>query len=225
MSRSVASMVVISENPIYGHLTCRELSKLEVSPRWVRTSAVIDNPIVTLNQDVVLVDLNPCAKSAVAAIKQIKRVYDDSSIIAIGPDDDPNSRIAALEAGADDCLLQQIEFPELFAHVRAVLRRKRSPAQYRLEIGSVALDLLSREVVYGAHHAVLPPQEFALVRLLAEHSGETLSRERLHAALYGPNEDVGNTAVDALIFMVRRKLGRDFIRNVRGLGWTMCLDI
>mgnify|MGYP006208306691 CR=1 FL=1 len=110
---------------------------------------------------------------------------------------------------------------ELLARMRAVVRRRSGVAQSIVGNGVVQLDLATREVLRGGAREALTAREFALLQALLERPGAILSREQLENRIYGWGEEVSSNAVDVLIHGMRRKLGPDAIRNVRGLGWRV----
>ena len=85
----------------------------------------------------------------------------------------------------------------------------------------VTLNLDTREATHGIRATVLPPREFALLHALLEQPGRILSRHQLEEKIYGWNEEVESNAIDVLIHYLRKKLGRDVVRNVRGAGWLV----
>jgi len=132
-----------------------------------------------------------------------------------------DDRIQGLDLGADDYLLKPFEVGELLARMRAVVRRRSGVAQSVVGNGVVQLDLATREVLRGGAREALTAREFALLQALLERPGAILSREQLENRIYGWGEEVSSNAVDVLIHGMRRKLGPDAIRNVRGLGWRV----
>ncbi|MNY38801.1 Transcriptional regulatory protein QseB [compost metagenome] len=126
-----------------------------------------------------------------------------------------------LDLGADDYLLKPFEFRELLARMRAVVRRRHGAANSIIGSGSVQLDLTTREVLFRGTRETLTAREFALMHAMLERPGAILSREQLENRIYGWGEEVMSNAVDVIIHNMRRKLGADTIRNVRGLGWRV----
>ena len=126
-----------------------------------------------------------------------------------------------LDAGADDYVVKPFDLAELAARIRAVTRRKGGRAQAIIEYNDVALDPATREVRRGGERVVLSPREFALLQALLEHPGRILSRAQLEERLYGWGEEIESNVVEVHVHALRRKLGTDFIRNVRGVGYRV----
>ena len=107
------------------------------------------------------------------------------------------------------------------ARIRAVLRRHGGAAVSTIGNGAITLNLDTREARRGDVSLVLPPREFALLHALLERPGRILSRHQLEEKIYGWGEEVESNAIDVLIHYVRKKLGKDVVRNVRGAGWMV----
>jgi DNA-binding response OmpR family regulator len=130
-------------------------------------------------------------------------------------------RVAGLDAGADDYLVKPFDLRELAARVRAVMRRKAGAACPLIEHNGVRLDPATMEVCQRGQPVDVSPREFALLKALLEHPGRILSRAQLEDHLYGWGEEVESNVVEVHIHALRRKLGVEFIRNVRGVGYRV----
>ncbi|MFN9472706.1 winged helix-turn-helix domain-containing protein, partial [Acidovorax sp.] len=146
---------------------------------------------------------------------------DLTPVVVLTARDGVEDRVLGLDIGADDYLLKPFEMTELLARMRAVVRRRSGAAQSLLGNGAVQLDLATREVLQDGVRGALTAREFALLHALLERPGAILSREQLENRIYGWGEEVSSNAVDVLIHGMRRKLGPEAIRNVRGLGWRV----
>ncbi len=132
-----------------------------------------------------------------------------------------DERIKGLDFGADDYLVTPFDVNELLARLRAVARRQGGQAAPLLSNGVVSLDPATREAHRGDLVLQLSAREFALLQALLLRPGAILTRAELESRIYGWTEEVDSNAVDFLIHGVRRKLGPDVIRNVRGAGWMV----
>jgi len=130
-------------------------------------------------------------------------------------------RVAGLDAGADDYLVKPFELTEMEARIRALLRRSAGRADPVVAFGEIELHPVTREVRVRGEPVALSPREYALLEALLARPGAVLSRAQLEEKLYGWNEEVESNAVEVHIHALRRKLGADSIRNVRGVGWMI----
>ncbi|HQT25270.1 MAG TPA: winged helix-turn-helix domain-containing protein, partial [Burkholderiales bacterium] len=142
-------------------------------------------------------------------------------VIIITARDGVEDRIRGLDHGADDYIVKPFDMNELLARLRAVIRRQGGQASPVLSNGRVSLDPSTREAKCGEIVDRLSAREFALLHALLLRPGAILTRMELEERIYGWNEEVESNAVDFLIHSVRRKLGQDIVRNVRGAGWMV----
>ncbi len=132
-----------------------------------------------------------------------------------------DDRVAGLDRGADDYMVKPFALAELLARVRALLRRDQGLASNQLRCGGLCLDLNEKTVTQGGEAVVLTLREFALLRRLMMQVGKVVSRERLQEDIYDWQDDIGSNALEVHIHHLRRKLGADMIRTVRGEGYRL----
>jgi two-component system OmpR family response regulator len=130
-------------------------------------------------------------------------------------------RIKGLDIGADDYLVKPIDVNEFLARLRAVIRRREGQAAAVLTNGAVSLDPVTHEVRRGDAACILSAREFALLHALLRRPGAILARHDLEERIYGRDDEVESNAIDFLIHSLRKKLGADVIKNVRGAGWMV----
>jgi two-component system response regulator QseB len=130
-------------------------------------------------------------------------------------------RVAGLDAGADDYLVKPFDLDELAARIRALRRRSGGRAAPLVEHGRLVLDPASHEVRLDGTPVTLSAREFALLHALLEHPGRPLSRTQLEERLYGWGEEVESNAVEVHVHALRRKLGAEWIKTLRGVGYVV----
>ncbi|MEE4276453.1 MAG: response regulator transcription factor [Thermoleophilia bacterium] len=141
-------------------------------------------------------------------------------VIVVSPVDDEAERVAALEAGADDCVRSPFTAREVVARVDAVLRRTCGRARRDLVLQDIEIRVAEHDVVVAGRHVELTAREFEVLRYLAERAGQVVTRQRLLADVWGMEFPGGTRTVDVHIAQLRRKLGRPgAIRTVRGVGY------
>lgn len=132
-----------------------------------------------------------------------------------------SDRVRGLDSGADDYLVKPFELSELFARLRALIRRSAGQANAVIELGDVAIDTRSRMVTSQKQPVTLTAREYALVELLAFHRDEVVTRTQIYDHLFDENDDSLSNLVEVHISNIRRKLGKDFIVTRRGLGYVV----
>jgi two-component system OmpR family response regulator len=130
-------------------------------------------------------------------------------------------RVRGLDTGADDYLAKPFDSPELFARLRALIRRSAGRSRSALDIGNVQIDTAARTVTCAGQPVTLTAQQYALLEYLALHRGEVVSRTELYEHLTDENEDTLSNVWDVQVLQLRKKLGQDFIVTRRGLGYCI----
>jgi two-component system response regulator QseB len=188
---------------------------------WVRDGTFAEEALAAGAYDLLLLDLGLPGKDGVRVLRQLRERGSALPVVVLTARDAVTDRVAGLDAGADDYLVKPFELQELAARVRAVLRRKAGRASGVLEHDGMSLDPATHEVRLDGTSVPVSPREFALLHALLERPGQILSRAQLEDRLYGWGEEVESNVVEVHIHALRRKLGADFIRNVRGVGYRV----
>jgi two-component system, OmpR family, response regulator QseB len=171
--------------------------------------------------DLLLLDLGLPRKSGLQVLTAARARGLELPVLIITARDAVSDRVQGLDAGADDYLVKPFDLDELAARIRALLRRKSGRTAPAIEHLGVVLDPAAHRVLRDGREIALSPKEFALLQLLMERPGTILSRARLEERLYGWGEEVESNALEVHIHGLRRKLGADYIRNVRGVGYRV----
>jgi DNA-binding response OmpR family regulator len=196
---------------------------------WVRDGAAAQSTLASERFDLLLLDLGLPASGATNAevqpaggldvLRHLRARQDATPCIVLTARDGPGDKVAGLDAGADDYLVKPFDLDELTARIRAVLRRHAGRAQSALTFGGVTLDPATRQVTRDGAPVLLSAREFAVLEALMQRPGALLSRAQLEDRLYGWGEEIESNAVSVYIHQLRRKLGGEFIQNVRGVGY------
>jgi two-component system response regulator MtrA len=173
--------------------------------------------------DLVLLDVMLPGMDGIEVCRAI-RVQSGVPIVMLTAKSDTVDVVLGLESGADDYVVKPFDLKELEARLRAVLRRRAGGASSVIEHGRLSLDLASHELRRDGDLVPVSPREFALLHALLERPGRILSSAQLEERLYGWGEEVGSNVVEVHIHSLRRKLGADVIRNVRGVGYRVPED-
>ena len=191
---------------------------------WVRDGRAADMALAAEAYDLLLLDLGLPGREGLAVLKGLRARGSTLPVVILTARDAVDDRVAGLDAGADDYIVKPFDLKELEARLRAVLRRQAGHASSVIEHGRLSLDLVAHELRQDGVLVPLSPREFALLHALLERPGRVLSRAQLEERLYGWGEEVGSTVVEVHIHSLRRKLGTELIRNVRGVGYRVPED-
>jgi two-component system OmpR family response regulator len=188
---------------------------------WVTDGEAALEAVRLEEYQLVLLDLGLPKPDGLEVLRRIRSSLPPVPVIIVTARDAIDDRIGGLDFGADDYLTKPFEVGELLARMRAVLRRQGSGAPARLSNGDIDLDPATHEASREHVRCVLTAREFALLNALMMRPGRIFSRAELEQRLYGWNEEVESNAVEFLIHALRKKLGADAIRNIRGVGWIV----
>ncbi len=188
---------------------------------WVRDGRAAELALETTAYDLLLLDLGLPRKGGLEVLATLRRRGNAVPVLVLTARDAVADRVKGLDAGADDYLVKPFDLEELAARIRALLRRKSGHAEPVLRLGELSLNPATHEVTLGGRAIALSAREFALLHALIERPGAVLSRAQIEEKLYGWGQEVESNTVEVYVHALRRKLGTDFIRNVRGVGYMV----
>ena len=171
--------------------------------------------------DLLILDLALPGLDGLRVLRALRGAGQELPVIILTARDGVRDVVAGLEGGADDYITKPFSFEELLARVRVRLRGERSTEPTVLRVGDLALDLRTRQVIVAGTSVDLSAREFALAEVFFRHPGQVLSREQLLSQVWGYDFDPGSNIVDVYVGYLRRKLGRERITNVRGMGYRL----
>ena len=171
--------------------------------------------------DLLVLDLALPVKDGLEVLRELRASDRRLPVVILTARDSVGDMVAGLESGADDYITKPFSFAELLARVRARLRVERSVEPMRLEVQGVVLDLRTRQILKGDQATDLSAREFALAELFFRHPGQVLSREQLLSQVWGYHFDPGSNVVDVYVSYLRKKLGKERIRSIRGMGYRL----
>jgi len=219
-------VLLIEDDTMIGEAIQGVLKDASYAADWIMNGQIALATLACQHYDMVLLDLGLPGKDGLEVLMNIRAKDYPVPLLIITARDGLDDRLRGLDGGADDYLLKPFEMAELLARMRAVLRRKGGSATPVLSNGVVSLDTATREAVVNSSAPVqLSNREFALLQALLVRPGAILSRSDLEDRIYGWGEEVESNAVEFLIHALRRKLGGEVIKNVRGVGWMVSKNV
>ncbi|HEX2541871.1 MAG TPA: response regulator transcription factor [Caldimonas sp.] len=227
-------LLLVEDDRMIGESLQRALRLEGYAVDWVRDAGAAAGTLASERFDLVLLDLGlpPGAgpeslatpADGLGVLRGLRARGDATPVIVVTARDARGDRVAGLDAGADDYIVKPFELDELNARIRAVLRRHAGRAEPLIVHGAVTLDPAHRRVTRDGVPVPLSGREFAVLEALLARPGAVLSRAQLEDRLYGWGEEIESNAVSVYIHQLRRKLGADFIRNVRGVGYFVAAE-
>ena len=214
-------ILLIEDDHMIGKALTVALRDAAYAVDWVQEGESALQVLDNKEHQAVLLDLGLPQCDGIDVLRKLRSNGSQLPAIIITARDAVEERIRGLDLGADDYLIKPFDIDELLARLRAVIRRKGGQSSSVLTNGTLALDPATREASYEEVLCLLSAREFALLQALLLRPGSILSRTELEERIYGWNEEVESNAIDFLIHGIRKKLGADVIKNVRGVGWMV----
>ncbi|MDB5872435.1 MAG: winged helix transcriptional response regulator [Ramlibacter sp.] len=212
-------VLLVEDDRMVGSALEQALKDAAYAVDWVTDGGMALSALATQPYELVVLDLGLPRTDGLQVLERLRGRGDSTPVLIVTARDAVQSRVAGLDLGADDYLVKPFESTELLARLRALSRRHGGSALPLLGNGALSLDPATKVASLGEKSARLSPREFALLQALLQRPGTVLSRAELEERIYGWGEEVESNTVEFLIHSLRRKLGAEAIRNVRGMGW------
>ena len=214
-------LLLVEDDAMIGESVRTGLRRDGFTVDWVRDGRAAELALANAVYDLMLLDLGLPKKDGLEVLKTLRRSGNKIPVLVLTARDSVGDRITGLDNGADDYLVKPFELDELSARIRALLRRQAGRVESLMQCGDLTLNPATREATLGGRQLALSAREFAVLEALLDRPGAVLSREQLEEKLYGWDAEVESNAVEVYIHGLRKKLGADFIKNIRGVGYMV----
>jgi two-component system OmpR family response regulator len=171
--------------------------------------------------DAVVLDLGLPKLDGVSVLKTWRAEGRDMPVLILTARDQWSQKVAGFDAGADDYLTKPFHIEELLARLRALLRRSAGHANATIDVGGLSVDTRSARAYVDGALIKLTSHEFRLLRYLAHHPGEVISRTELVEHIYDQDFDRDSNTIEVFVGRLRKKIGPERIETVRGLGYRL----
>lgn len=189
----------------------------------VETGKAALHAVETETPDLVILDLGLPDIDGLTVLRTLRKKYPELQVILLTARDSVADKVAGLDSGADDYLAKPFEVTELLARLRVMERRLAQVKSASITLGSVSLDTLGQKVWLDGNEVDLSRREYMLLKSLMENAGRVQTRAVLESRLYSWGEEVASNALEVHIHHLRKKLGNDFIRTIRGVGYKIAV--
>jgi len=188
---------------------------------WVLSISHAETSLRTTGYDLILLDLMLPDGSGIDLLKKIRKLGETTPVIILTARDQISDRIKGLNAGADDYLVKPFDLSELSARISAVSRRYAGNPNPILKIGILEIDLTKHLISRDGAAVNLTAREWALLEAFIQRPGTLLSKSQLEDHLYAFGAEIESNTIEVYISRLRKKLGKDQLETVRGLGYRM----
>ena len=217
-------ILLVEDDALLGDALQAGLRQAGHAVDWTRDGIAAETALAAEEYAAVVLDLGLPRKDGLDVLRGLRARKRTLPVLVLTARDTVDDRITGLDAGADDYLVKPFDLGELNARLRALLRRAGSQPAPVLAAAGITLDPATRAVSCAGRPVELSAKEYALLLSLMQQAGRALSRAQLEEQLYGWGEEVGSNAVEVHIHNLRKKLGGEAIRTLRGIGYVMAKD-
>ena len=214
-------VLLVEDDLMLGDALRRSLKQEGIVTDWVRDSEEAELALTTGEYSLLLLDLGLPGKSGLDFLADLRGRVNPIPVIILTARDAVLDRIKGLDTGADDYLVKPFDPDELAARIRALQRRQLGRIAPLFEFGPLVLNPATREFFRDGKRVLLSSREYLILAALMERPGALLSRAALEERLYGWGEEVESNTVEVHIHNLRKKIGAELIRTVRGVGYMM----
>lgn len=195
--------------------------KEEFAVDWFTNVDDAEEALRQVSYDLLVLDINLPGRSGLDLLRQLRGRGTTLPVLMLTARDTVPQRIEGLDAGADDYLVKPYDFEELLARIRALVRRRAMPYRDVVRYRGLTVDFTGHTATLDGEPLALTQREFNVLRILLEDQGRCLSKDQIAEKMYGWNDEVESNTIEVYVSALRRKLGKEYIRTLRGLGYLM----
>lgn len=214
-------ILLVEDDALLGDALQAGLKQAGHAVDWAHDGVSAETALTAEEYAAVVLDLGLPRKDGLTVLRNLRAKKKTLPVLILTARDTVDDRIKGLDAGADDYLVKPFDLGELAARLRALLRRAGGQSSPVLATADVTLDPATRRVTCKGLEVELSAKEYALLHALMQQAGRALSRAQLEQHLYAWGDEIGSNTVEVYIHHLRRKLGADVIRTLRGIGYVV----
>lgn len=216
-------ILLVEDDKMIAEAVLNGLKTARYAVDWVNNGNTAEQALNSQQYDLVLLDLGLPGQDGLQVLKHLRQAKNNTPVLIVTARDDLDSRLAGLDGGADDYIIKPFDLSELLARIRAVLRRQSGQSTPLLSNGAITLNPTNYQVTLADQPMPieLSNKEFAILQALMTRPGIIHSRADLEDKIYAWGYEVESNAIDFLIHALRKKIGKEHIKNVRGVGWLV----
>lgn len=214
-------ILLVEDDPLLGDGLETGLRQIGFNVDWMKDGISARAAMSAAPYDAVILDLGLPRLPGLDVLAEWRREGRDVPVLILTARDGVEDRIKGLNTGADDYLVKPFALGELVARVRALIRRAHGRSTPLLSYGEVTLDPSARKATLRGEPLELTAREFQLLELFLDNRNRVLPRALLEEKLYGWTQELDSNALEVHIHHLRKKLGSQFIRTLRGIGYQL----
>ncbi len=216
-------IVLIEDNRMLADGIARTLRDTGHAVECFADGAEADTFLAQESADLAIIDINLPSLSGLDVLRRMRQRGDTAPVLLLTARDSTGDRVTGLDAGADDYLVKPFAVEEFEARVRALLRRRASNDDHRVQVGSLEFHMGARRVFINGDEVKLPRKELALLECLIDRAGRLVSKDEIADHIYGVGSEAEGRVVEIYVSRLRKHLSDTDveIRTARGLGYML----
>jgi two-component system OmpR family response regulator/two-component system response regulator QseB len=212
-------ILLVEDDRLLGDGLKAGLTQAGYAVDWLRDGEAAVAALSTESFAAVVLDLGLPKRDGLSVLQWLRGRHDATPVLILTARDQLEDKVRGLDLGADDYVLKPFDLDEIAARLRALVRRAHGRPEPVLTLGGIELNPAARTVTRAGEAVELTPREFDLLHLLLQNADRVLTRRALEEQLYTWNDAVDSNALEVHIHHLRKKLGSELIRTVRGVGY------
>ncbi|MEZ5814297.1 MAG: response regulator transcription factor [Alphaproteobacteria bacterium] len=214
-------VLLVEDDVMLGRATAEGL-KTSFAVDWCEAAEDASTALKTTPYDLVILDINLPGQSGLELLKDLRAANDDRPVLFLTACDTLPQRIEGLNAGADDYLVKPFDLDELIARASALIRRSQGRANPEIKCGNVTYDPAAKQTRLKGKPVKLSGRELAVLELLMTNAGRVMSKTQIEEHIYDwDSGDIESNTIEVHISALRRKLDKDLIKTIRGVGYMV----
>ena len=214
-------LLLVEDDTILGSSLKKAFEKHAYGVDWLQDGEAAVAALEDLAFDAVVLDVNLPKVDGLEVLRSVRKRRNTVPILLLTARDTSVQKVEGLDSGADDYLVKPFDLDELLARLRALIRRRDGRADSILKSGGIEMDPAAM-VVRGADGQIaMTAKELQLLKLLMERAGKYVTKSDIEYALYSADNAVESNTTEVIIYNLRKKLGSEFIRSIRGVGYMV----
>ena len=214
-------ILVVEDDALIGDGIQKSLGHLGFTVDWMRDGRQGEKALASEESADVVLDLALPQQDGLTLLQSIRNKGLHTPVLILTARDSKPDKLKGFGLGADDYVVKPIDMEELAARLHALIRRSGGRASPRIRLGAVEIDPDARQAWHKGKPVELSAKEFAVLELLVQNAGRVLTRAQLEQSIYGWGDSADSNTIEVFIHHLRKKMGSDFIRTLRGIGYTV----
>jgi two-component system, OmpR family, response regulator QseB len=214
-------LLLIEDDEILGDGIVAGLKEFSYITDWLRDGRQMESAIASTEYDAIILDLGLPGESGLTLLIKLRKMGKNLPVLILTARDTIDDKVKGLDLGADDYMIKPFDLDELAARLRALIRRDHGRTSPLLKHNDLEMNPAEHSVVKGNTTIELSAKEFSLLQLLMENSGKALSKRKIEDNIYAWSEEIESNAIEVHIHNIRKKIGPDIIKTIRGVGYII----